>query len=356
MLGFMYGQTEYQILENAIHLEDYVSFGVSNGFSFLTITDSNLQGHFKFYNLCKANNIKPVIGLSVKINSNLNRENIILLYAKNKIGYQNLLEISSKQALDGVVSDEFIINHCDGLFLVTSAVESDLDYLIYCQEYSNALAELKRLQGLTKEFYLGVMPSSFLYETIYQDLFKLQTKYNLVMLPVSKTSYLTNEDELVYHSLLKIGETNKVLSIDDLHLKTKEELEAEFKEINYVFKNLDSVINSIEDDLISFDHPLPTFQNKLGISSGEYLSKLCKKGLDKRLLCTNYNKDEYLKRLEYELSVINKMNYNDYFLIVWDFVKFAKNNKILVGPGRGSAPGSLVAYCLGITEIDPIKY
>ena len=356
MLGFMYGQTEYQMLENAIHLEDYVSFGVDNGFSFLTITDSNLHGHFKFYNLCKENNIKPVIGLSVKISSSVNRENIVLLYAKNKIGYQNLLQISSKQALEGSVDDEFIIKHSNGLFLVSSALESDLDYLIYCQEYSGAVNELKRLQGLTKEFYLGVMPSSFLYATIYQDLFKLKTKYNLVMLPVSKTSYLSQNDELVYHSLLKIGETNKVLSIDDLHLKTKEELEEEFNEIKFVFDNLNSVIDSISDDIISFDHPLPIFQNKLGISSGEYLSKLCKKGLDKRLLNSNTNKNEYLLRLEYELNIINKMNYNDYFLIVWDFVKFAKNNKILVGPGRGSAPGSLVAYCLGITEIDPIKY
>ena len=356
MLGFMYGQTEYQILENAIHLEDYVSFGVSNGFSFLTITDSNLHGHFKFYNLCKANNIKPVIGLSVKINSSVNRENIVLLYAKNKEGYQNLLEISTKQALEGVVEDDFIKSHSKGLFLVTSAVESDLDYLIYCQEYNEAVSELQRLQSLTSNFYLGVMPSSFLYETIYQDLFKLSEKYHLIMLPVSKTSYMNKEDELVYHSLLKIGETNKVLSIDDLHLKTKEELLDEFREISFVFDNLESVINDISEDIISFDHPLPKYQNKLGISSNEYLSKLCKKGLDKRLLNIKANKEEYSSRLEYELDIINKMNYNDYFLIVWDFVKFAKNNKILVGPGRGSAPGSLVAYCLGITDIDPIKY
>lgn len=356
MLGFMYGQTEYQMLENAIHLEDYVSFGVKNGFPFLTITDSNLHGHFKFYNMCKANNIKPVIGLSVKIRSSINRENIVLLYAKNKIGYQNLLEISSQQALNSMVDDEFIIDHSEGLFLVTSAIESDLDYLIYCQEYDNAVSELKRLQSLTKDFYLGVMPSSFLYETIYQDVFRLASKYQLTILPVSKTSYLSKDDELVYHSLLKIGETNKVLSIDDLHLKTKEELMEEFSEISYVFENLDNVINSISDDIISTVHPLPKFSNKLGISSKEYLAKLCEKGLDKRLLGTDLNKKEYSTRLQYELDVINKMNYDDYFLIVWDFVKFAKNNKILVGPGRGSAPGSLVAYCLGITEIDPIKY
>ena len=356
MLGFMYGQTEYQILENAIHLEDYVSFGVDNGFSFLTITDSNLHGHFKFYNLCKANNIKPVIGLSVKINSSINRENIILLYAKNKEGYQNLLEISTTLALEGIVSDEFIKSHSNGLFLVTSAVESDLDYLIYLQQYNDAVSELKRLESLTSEFYLGVMPSSFLYETIYQDLFRLKDKFKLTMLPVAKTSYYLQEDELVYHSLLKISETNKVLGIDDLHLKTKEELISEFSEISFVFDNLNNLIESISDDIISTNHPLPKYQNKLGISSKEYLYKLCKKGLEKRLLGKTVDKKEYEERLSYELEIINKMKYDDYFLIVWDFVKFAKNNKILVGPGRGSAPGSLVSYCLGITEIDPIRY
>ena len=236
MLGFMYGQTEYQILENAIHLEDYISFGVDNGFSFLTITDSNMHGHFKFYNLCKTNNIKPIIGLSVKINSSINRENVVLLYAKNKEGYKNLLEISTRLSLDGIVSDEFIIKHSNGLFLVSSAVESDFDYLVYQESYKEAVEELNRLKALTNEFYLGVMPSSFLYETIYQDLFKIAQKYNLVMLPVSKTSYLNAEDELVYHSLLKISETNKVLGIDDLHLKTKEELMEEFSEIPFVFE------------------------------------------------------------------------------------------------------------------------
>lgn len=356
MLGFMYGQTEYSILENAIHLEDYINHGVNNGFSFLTITDANMHGHFKFYNLCKQNNIKPIIGLKVKINSTIGKNNCVLLYAKNKEGYRNLLQISTKQEVNGIVDDEFIIEHNSGIFLVTSVIESDFDYLIYSQNYDAATTELLRIKDLTNEFYLGVMPSSFLYDTIYQDLFKYKYKYNLIMLPVAKTSYLTNDDELVYHALLKISESNNVLGIDDLHLKNKEELQNEFKDLNFVFDNLEDVINSVSDDIISFDYPLPTYPNKLGISSKEYLSKLCKKGLEKRLKGTNNDFNLYNNRLEYELNIIGKMGYDDYFLIVWDFIKYAKNNKILVGPGRGSAPGSLVAYCLGITEIDPIKY
>ena len=103
------------------------------------------------------------------------------------------------------------------------------------------------------------------------------------------------------------------------------------------------LFKNIDDDIISFDYPLPSYPNKLGISSNDYLSKLCHKGLQKRLKDQKSDYDLYLKRLEFELSVISKMGYDDYFLIVWDFVKYAKNNHILVGPGRGSAPGSLVA-------------
>jgi DNA polymerase-3 subunit alpha len=245
MLGFMYGQTEYSILENAIHLDDYVNHGVINGFSFLTITDANMHGHFKFYNLCKANNIKPVIGLKVKIHSSINRTNAVLLYAKNKVGYQNLLQISTEQEVKGIVDDEFLIKHNKGLFLVTSAIESDFDYLIYLEKYQDAIEELKRLQRLTNEFYLGVMPSSFLYDTICQDLLKICNEYRLTMLPVAKSSYLEKEDELVYHSLLRISETNNVMGIDDLHLKTKEELEDEFRDISFVFDNLNLVLSGI---------------------------------------------------------------------------------------------------------------
>ena len=315
-----------------------------------------MHGHYKFYKLCKQKNIKPVIGLEVKINSYYNKKNCVLLYAKNKKGYQNLLQISSEKELKGVVEDEFIINHNEGLVLVTSAVNSDFDSLIFNQSYEDAFIELSRLKKLCNEFYLGIMPSSFLYETNCDDLKKIIMEQKLVCLPIARCCYLKEEDDVVYLSLLKIGESNEVLSIDDFHLKSKDELIKEFAEHKNIFENLDNFVNSIEDDIISEEYPLPKFPNKAGIESSEYLSLLCNKGLAKRLSGTNKNYDEYQKRLDYELSVIKKMQYDDYFLIVWDFVKFAKNNDILVGVGRGSAPGSLVAYSLGITDLDPLEY
>ena len=356
MIGFVYGQTEYSILENAIHLDDYINHGVSNEFSFLTITDPNMHGHYKFYKKCKANNIKPVIGLEVKINSTLENKNCVLLYAKNKIGYQNLLAISTQQEVNGIVEDSFIKEHSEGLFLVTSVINSDFDQLIFLQRYEDAFIELDRIMNLCNEFYLGVMPSSFIYESICDDLVKIIRKYKLNILPVAKCSYLKEEDDIVYMSLLKIGESKQGLSIDDFHLKTKDELLHEFREFDNIFINLEKVIDSISSDIIEEGYPLPKFPNKANIDSYDYLSLLCNKGLIKRLSDTNKEYDLYKERLEYELSVIKKMGYEDYFLIVWDFVKFAKNNNILVGVGRGSAPGSLVAYSLGITDLDPIEY
>ena len=356
MFGFLYGQTEYSILENAIHLDDYINHAIRNEFSFLTITDSNMHGHYKFYKKCRTNNIKPIIGLEVKINSFYKKKNCVLLYAKNKIGYQNLLQISTEQELKGYVEDDFIVNHNSGLVLVTSAVKSDFDRLIFNQNYEDAFIELARLKKLCEEFYLGVMPSSFLYETNCDDLKKIIAEQNITSLPIARCCYLNEEDDVVYLSLLKIGESEEVLSIDDFHLKTKEELIEEFFEHNEIFKNLEQFISGFEDDIIHEQYPLPKFPNKVGVESYEYLDKLCHKGLEKRLSSTNKNLTEYQKRLEYELSIIKKMQYEDYFLIVWDFVKFAKNNDILVGVGRGSAPGSLVAYSLGITDLDPLEY
>ena len=200
------------------------------------------------------------------------------------------------------------------------------------------------------------MPSSFLYETNCDDLKRIIDEQKLVTLPVSRSCYLNEEDDIVYLSLLKIGDAKEGLSIDDFHLKTLLELQEEFSEHKDIFNNLEDVINSVDDDIIKEDYPLPKYPNKFGVDSFEYLSSLCEKGLTKRLSATSKDYSEYKNRLGHELSIIKKMGYEDYFLIVWDFVKFAKQNDVLVGVGRGSAPGSLVAYSLGITDLDPLEY
>jgi DNA polymerase-3 subunit alpha len=345
------------MLENTIHLDEYINHAVENGFSFLTITDNNLHGHFKFQQLCKKNNIKPIIGLKMKINSFVGRNNYVLAYAKNHQGYISLLHLATMMEKEGIVSDEFIQANSKGIVFVSSAIDADLDYYIFEQKYALFNDELQRLQNLGDVFYLGIMPSSFIYDTIYQDLNLMIEKHNLLTLPIAKCSYLLKEDEIVYQTIIKLNEQKIIAGLDDLHLKTKNELEVEFKDHYAIFDNLELFVNQIEEDIIYTKHDLPKYPNKYGLPSENYLQGLCEKGLERRLANKNLKvTNEYLKRLKYELDVINKMGYADYFLIVWDFVRFAKQNDVLVGPGRGSAAGSLVAYCLGITEIDPIEY
>ena len=179
--------------------------------------------------------------------------------------------------------------------------------------------------------------------------------YGYKCLPLHKTLYLESNDYEVYNALCDIeGNNNKVLEIDDFSFpKTLEE----FSGYEDLFVELENVISQI--DLVIFNKKidLPHFPNNKSISSKDYLVGLCNKGLQKRLTQNNISDTAtYQQRLQFELDVIHNMGYDDYFLIVWEFIKYAKQSDILVGPGRGSAAGSLVAYCLGITEVDPIKY
>ena len=164
-------------------------------------------------------------------------------------------------------------------------------------------------------------------------------------LPLHNSRYLLKEDSIIYEALRRI---------DGENITVKEEYDYSFNANPFMNDEVINFVNGINLDLYNHSTYLPKYPNTKGVESNIYLASLCNKGLAKRL--NNKVSKVYLDRLNFELSVIHKMGYDDYFLIVWDFILFAKKNKILVGPGRGSAAGSLVAYCLGITDVDPLKY
>ncbi|MCR5232098.1 MAG: DNA polymerase III subunit alpha, partial [Acholeplasmatales bacterium] len=181
------------------------------------------------------------------------------------------------------------------------------------------------------------------YMKLNNDFIEYVKDFNIPIIPIHQLKYLNPEDSIIYEALKEIGgNPDKIGEFDDFS----------FNEQPDINKVLEDFINSIDLNLYQEKILLPKYPNTKGKDSYEYLVALCHKGLEKRGL---YFK-KYLDRLNYELSIIHKMGYDDYFLIVWDFILYAKKNKILVGPGRGSAAGSLVSYCLGITEIDPLKY
>lgn len=307
-------KSHYELLSSLIKLEDLVSFAKNNNLSAVGIIDSNMFGCMEFINLCNNAGIKPIIGVEVKID-NFD----MILYAKNYDGYVNLLNIVSERNLNDLTL-QYVKEKSENLVCVTKDYINYLDY---------------------KEIFDLVYLS---YETLDE---KKNALINTDKIVYSKKGLYFNDSDkeyLVYLSMIKDGKT-----IDDFEEYTFD------NHINYDIDEYDS--KTTYDFVDLFDFKLPEFHFKLPVyceDKVELLDNLANKGLKKRLGGTV--PDVYLHRLNEELKIINEIGFTDYFLIVYDFILYAKKNKIIVGPGRGSAAGSLVSYSIGITEIDPIKY
>ncbi len=304
-------KTDYSILKSLVKIDDLVHKLVSFNISSCAICDDNLFGAIEFYNKCKSNNIKPIIGLEIKISFP------ILLYAKNYKGYQALCKIDTIKN-EGKLKEETLYKYLDNLLVVIP-----FDYISQATDFINHLDS---------------------YFTGYSNISEAnKIKGNKVY--IKKVLTLSKEDEKYLPYLYKIKD-EEYKETSDVTLDY--EVEAEIKKDTVYFSNLCDVTIPKRTDL------LPVYNEDKDFDEEKYLTNLSIYGLKKRL---NENVPaEYAKRLKYELDIIKKMGFSNYFLVVWDYVKFAKKNGILVGPGRGSAASSLVSYSLGITDVDPIKY
>lgn len=342
MRGFLYGQTEYNLLSNTNHLDDYVNLAKECSFDFLSITDSNLYGSYKFYKKCISNGIKPIIGLEYTFITEDQNLSKVLLYAENNEGYKNLLKISTRVKTEGINTLDDLLEYKNNILFIFVFNDSFIERLIINKNYGildEFLANINRFSG-----YIGVSYTNKLVKLELTKFIENYTKnHNIECLPIHQCKYLKKEDLCIYDALTKIAGIND-------HITEFDDFSFDLNPLND--DRIISFVNKINLDLFKDNIKLPKYPNTKGKPSKEYLYALCHKGLEKRGKYIN----QYVSRLNYELSVINKMGYDDYFLIVWDFIKYAKNNNILVGPGRGSAAGSLVSYCLGITEVDPIPY
>ena len=301
-------KTDYSLLSSLIKIEDLVKIAKEQGFRALGISDDNLCYAMEFYKECLKNDIKPIIGLKVIVN-----EHDIYLYAKNYKGYQNLCYISSND-----IDIDTIKNNIEGLFLVLPASSIDL---------YNELNIPDTYIGYTKDKVHDYKNISFNEIRCFN---KEDTEY------------------LKYLTLIKEGKTisDEVDELNDVHLK-KIDIDKNEQDL------FEEIYNMVDLKIIKNDL-LPRFNKEQDFDQDKYLENLCKKGLLKRF--DNKVPIKYADRLISELNMIKTMGFSNYFLVVWDYVKYAKKNNILVGPGRGSAAGSLVSYSLGITDIDPIKY
>ena len=319
----LFNTSNYTLLSSLLKIDDIIEYAKKGNCSSIALTDSTMYGSMEFIKKCEKENIKPIIGLNIKLETS----NIILI-VKDYIGYQNIIKLSTIQS-------ERIINFDD-----LKKYNKNLIALIPYK--SRELYD--ELSNIYIEIYLGYSNKKEQQEVL------LITK-NIIFL--RESLYLNKSDKEILNYLYRIRDGKTINEEIDYDI---ENYELNITNINELSDKtgLENTIKISNECNLSF----PPAKNLLPIydcdNTDKYLFDLCRKGLTKRL--DGQIPDNYKERLIYELNVIKEMGFSNYFLVVYDFIRFAKKNKILVGPGRGSAAGSLVAYSLGITEIDPIKY
>ena len=326
MYNLLYVKSNYSLLSSLLTIDDIIDYNIKNNRNSAILCDDNMYGTMEFIKKCTAKKIKPVIGLEVSINNYK-----ILLYIKNYQGYLNLIKICTLQN-DNTLKIEDIIKYKDNLFILIHFNSKNF-YLEYKDKFN--------------DIYLG-------FSNKIEEEESLVITKNVVYLKPCLYKTKEDSDYLKYLYLIRDGKTlNDNITYDIL------DKSLEVSDIINTYDNIGlfNTLKIVDDCNLEFPKPsllLPIYECPKGVDSSLYLMSLAKAGLSKRL--NNNVTKAYLDRLSYELNIINEMGFANYFLVVYDFIKYAKKKGILVGPGRGSAAGSLVAYSLGITEIDPLQY
>lgn len=319
-------KSNYSLLSSMLKLDDIISHSIEKQIPYAALCDTNMYGVMYFYKNCLKNNLKPVIGLSVNI-----EEKNIALYAKDYSGYQSLIKLSTIQNEKKITEEELKIYNKNLICIIPLSLKE----------------EWTKFQEIYQDIYLG-------YSTKEEELLAKKTTSKIVFF--RECLYLNKEDSKYLSYLYQIRDGKTIseevyydIENHELNISTLSELSSKEGLINIKKIVEECNLNFPQNPLL-----LPIYHPENKMEPTAYLFELTKAGLKKRL--GKNIKEEYKNRLASELKIINDMGFCNYFLVVYDFIRFAKKNNILVGPGRGSAAGSLVAYTLGITEIDPLKY
>lgn len=318
----LYIKTDNSLLSSLINIDELIKYALKNNISSLSITDNNMYGVIEFYNKCIINNIKPIIGLELTIENKK-----IILYCIDNNGYKNLIKLST-------INSEKTIDY-DNLkkysaSLICIVLYKDMD--IY-----------ETLEKIYEKIYIG-----------YKNEFEYEKIQNTNKVYINQICYLNEFDDIYLKYLTAIKNSQLIENVENVLINNNLILEKDLLKLNFDLTNNYEITKMCNIKIEHEDNLIPKFKCPDSLDSYTYLKKLCIDGL-KKIFGNTVNKI-YVDRLKKELEIINKMGFCNYFLIVWDYVKYAKENSILVGPGRGSAASSLVAYVLNITTIDPIKY
>lgn len=370
--------TQYSLLDGAAKIDDLVNKAVENGQKALAITDhGNMYGVVDFYKACLKAGIKPIIGMETYVaprartdrQGKMDREYAhLILLAKNQQGYHNLCELSTQAFTEGFyyrprIDYDLLFEKGDGLIVMSACLAGDLPRLLLNGNYDEAKAYVSRMkERFGEDFYIEIQDHGIEEQRrILPDLLRLCQECGVKPVATNDVHYVRKEDAAAQDALMCIqmqrylDETDRMkMSGSEFYLKDNEEMERLFSYCPEAIAATGEIADKCHVDFEFGMLHLPNFEVPDGYDDHfSYLRMLCERGLARK--CAD-KWEEYRHRLESELAMIEKMGYTDYFLIVWDFIDYARSKGIAVGPGRGSAAGSLAAYCLDITDVDPIRY
>lgn len=372
--------TEYSLLDGACRIKHLIKRLKELNMDSCAVTDHGvLYGAVEFYQECVANNIRPILGCEVYICPDMEDKQVVsreyshmVLLCENNKGYQNLMALVSEGFLRGFyyrprIDYKLLEKHAEGLICLSACLSGDLPKMLLMGRRQEAREYVMRIQNMfgKDKFYIEIMDHGIPEEKqVLPELVRLSRETGIPLIATNDAHYLKREDAAAQEVLMCIqtgktleDETRMRMDTEELYVKSEEEMRALFAAWPDAIDNTQKVANmchvAIEFDKIHLPSfkPIPPGETPLSL-----LINLCRQGLEKRYPGESGEGSAPYRRLQYELDTIKNMGYVDYFLIVWDFIQYAKSHNIMVGPGRGSGAGSIVAYTLGITALDPLKY
>jgi len=389
--------TEYSLLDGACDVTKLIDRVAKLGQKSVAMTDhGNIYGAVHFFNAAKEKGIKPILGCELYVCKNEDHRapaqgddyNHLLVLAENEEGYRNLIRITSEASLHGFyrkprISKQYLAAHAEGLIATSGCLSGELCEYLHNEHgkwdtetaYAKARATAQQYQDIFGKgnFYLEIQDQGLEAERkIQNDLFRLEKELGIPMLVTNDSHYLCGEDSHAHDVMLcvqtgaKIHDTDRFkFDSDQFFVKSGDEMAQLFPDNPNLLARTMEVAERCNFKLHPVDNPFPQMDVPEGHTIDSYFEQVCREGFKKRrdtaihhLEATGQLKKslaEYEARLNYEIGIIHQMKYSGYFLIVWDFIKYARDHGIAVGPGRGSGAGSLVAYCMEITNIDPMQ-
>lgn len=372
--------TDYSLLDGACKVESLVKDVKKLGMKAVAITDhGNMFGAIEFYNAAKSEGIKPIIGMESYIapNSRHDRKNAtrskeasfhLPLLAYSTKGYYNLVKLSSLAYLEGFyfrprIDKEILEKYHEGLIGLSGCLAGEICQNILNNKPEQAREVAKYYSNLfgPDNFYIEIQHNGLdIQEIANEGLIKLARELNLPLVGTNDVHYLTRADFSSHDCLLclqtgrKKHEKNRFkFPTDQFYLKSEAEMKDEFSHVPEIFDNIQKIVDKVNIEIEFNKYYLPKFEVPETFTDTQYLEKIALEGLEFRYKNVE---QKHLERLTKEIKIIDNMGFSSYFLIVWDFIKFAHEKDIPVGPGRGSGAGSIIAYAIGITDIDPLKY